>query len=193
MDRDFQTFAGGFALVKKDQASAKQPLKTEADWIRVFAAWRTGVFAELSGYHKMVTDLFRAVAHDPMVAIRFDVQARDRYAKSPYHMDDRGQHNISLLSQLFRPQSSGSNSKRQAPPGGQTSGVSKRATVPCQNWNLGFCEEPCSNRRMHGTCSECGKSHRAKDHKKCLSALQARRSKGPGGNSAEGTAGGTGS
>jgi hypothetical protein len=62
---DPKEFAGGFALVKKDQASAKRPVKTESDWIRVFGAWRTGVCllyphrtAELSAYLRAVTDLF---------------------------------------------------------------------------------------------------------------------------------------
>ncbi|KAF7372407.1 hypothetical protein MVEN_00101800 [Mycena venus] len=196
---DPKEFTGGFALVHKEHALAKRPLKTEVDFLRVFAAWRTSVCllyphreAELSGYLKMVTDLFRAVAHDPMVAIRFDVQAWDRYAKSPYHMDDRGQHNISLLAQMFRPQTSSGGALKRPLAAGQTSGPSKRATVPCYNWNLGFCEDPCTNRRMHGTCSKRGKSHRAKDHEKCFSTLQAQRSKGPGGNNTEGNAGGTG-
>jgi hypothetical protein len=182
-------FAGEYALVKNEQASAKRVVKTETEWIRVFAAWRTGVcrlyphrVAELAGYLKVVTDLFRAVPRDPLVAIRFDAEARDKYAKSPYHLDDRDQHNLTLLSQMFNHSPASSNSsKRSLVAGDQTASSSKRATIPCQNWNLGFCDAPCNNRRLHGTCSECGKPHRAKDSEKCLSALQARRRKNPGG------------
>ncbi|KAJ6559127.1 hypothetical protein DFH09DRAFT_922034, partial [Mycena vulgaris] len=112
---DPKEFAGGFSLVKKDQTSAKRAIKSESDWIRVFAAWRAGVCllyphraGELSGYLKVVTDLFRAAPTDPAIAIRFDVEARERYAKSPFHLDDRSQLNIALLSQMFRSsQSSG--------------------------------------------------------------------------------------
>ncbi|KAJ7148799.1 hypothetical protein C8R43DRAFT_888706, partial [Mycena crocata] len=102
-------FAGGFSLVKKDHSSAKRPLKTESDFIRVFAAWRVGVCllyphraVELSGYLKAVTDLFRTAPSEPTVAIRFDAEARDRYSKSPFHMDNRDELNISLLTQMFR-------------------------------------------------------------------------------------------
>ncbi|KAJ7900795.1 hypothetical protein B0H13DRAFT_2664095, partial [Mycena leptocephala] len=138
-------FAGGFALVKKEHSSAKRAIKTEADWTRVFAAWRTAVCflyphraVELSGYLRVVTDLFRAVPHDPMVAIRFDAEARDKYAKSPYHMDNRNEHNLTLLAQMFRsPASSGTSSAGKRPaPGGQKAGSSKRAGTVCENWNL---------------------------------------------------------
>ncbi|KAJ6548259.1 hypothetical protein B0H10DRAFT_1851416, partial [Mycena sp. CBHHK59/15] len=136
---------------------------------------------ELSGYLRVVTDLFRAVPHDPMVASRFDAEARDKYAKSPYHMDNRNKHNLTLLAQMLRPA-----------PGGQKAGSSKRAGTVCENWNLGFCHDPCEYCRMHGTCSECGDSHRAKDNDKCLAALQARRRKKTGGDHAAGSSGSTG-
>ncbi|KAJ6616909.1 hypothetical protein B0H10DRAFT_1948773 [Mycena sp. CBHHK59/15] len=32
-------FAGEYALVKKEQALAKRAVKTETEWVRVFAAW----------------------------------------------------------------------------------------------------------------------------------------------------------
>jgi len=58
-------FGAGYALVKKDQAFTKHPLRTEVDWTRVFAAWSTGVGflflhqdKELRGYHSIVMDLF---------------------------------------------------------------------------------------------------------------------------------------
>ncbi|KAJ7694418.1 hypothetical protein B0H17DRAFT_931845, partial [Mycena rosella] len=195
---DPKEFAGGFSLVKKDAASAKRTIRSESDWLRVFAAWRVGVSllyphrnAELSGYLKLVTDLFRAAPSEPLVAIRFDVEAREKYAKSPFHMDDRSYLNTALLSQMFRhPPASGSVSKR-ATPSGPAPGSSKRAAVPCQNWNLGFCTEPCSNRRMHGSCSECGKPHRAKDVDKCHTALTTRRRKGSSGDNSAGESSGS--
>ncbi|KAG6894340.1 hypothetical protein C0992_006515, partial [Termitomyces sp. T32_za158] len=36
-------FTAGFALVKKDVATAKRPVRSESDWIRVFDAWREAV------------------------------------------------------------------------------------------------------------------------------------------------------
>jgi hypothetical protein len=41
-----------------------------------------------------------------MVAILFDAEARERYSKSPFHLDDRSQLNIALLAQMFRQSSS---------------------------------------------------------------------------------------
>jgi hypothetical protein len=40
---DQKDFAGGYVLTKKDQISAKKPVKTEAEWIRMYAAWKTAV------------------------------------------------------------------------------------------------------------------------------------------------------
>jgi hypothetical protein len=84
-------FGGGYALIKKEQASAKRSLRSESEWLRVFGAWSSAVVlvyrhrsSELQSYQRMVTDLFRAVPHDPSIAIAFDVEARDRYAKSPF-------------------------------------------------------------------------------------------------------------
>jgi len=75
-------FAGGYVLVRKDQYSAKKPVKHEAEWIRVFTAWKSGVVLlfphhqqELQSYCKMVVDLFRTAPFDPSVAIQFDVEA----------------------------------------------------------------------------------------------------------------------
>lgn len=181
MDRGYshqdepKEFAGGFSLVKKDHYSARKPIRNEADWSRVFHAWKEGVCLlyphrsqELQGYHEMVIDLFRAAPSDPSVAINFDVEARDRYSRSPYHMDDRSRLNVPLLTQMFR--------KRNTTD--HTNLLSKRAAVPCQNWSLGLCEDPCAYRRKHGTCSECGGGHRARDREACLATLEARRRKG---------------
>jgi len=180
MDRGFshnddaKDFAGGFSLVWKDHYSAKKVVRNEAEWARVFQAWKTGVIIlyphrlnELNTYQDMVVELFRAVPYDPFVAINVDAEARDRYARSPYRMDDRNRFQLPLLSQMLR--------KREAV---DTMGPSKRATIPCQNWSLGICSDPCTFRCKHGICSECGGKHKARDHETCLSSLEARRGKG---------------
>ena len=179
---ELKDFPGGYAIVKKDQASAKRPVQTEAEWIRVFGAWMGGVILlyphrvpELQEYRKVVMELFRAVSNRPSIAIRFDLDVRDRYAKRPFHMDDRSQLNVPLLSQMLFGSSSPSSSKR---PTGSSFGFSpsKRATVPYINWNKGFCQDSdlCPNRRLHGKCSECGGGHRAKDNPECQASLQTR-------------------
>ena len=179
---ELKDFPGGYAIVKKDQASAKRPIQTEAEWIRVFGAWMAGVtllyphrVSELQEYRKVVMELFRAVSNRPNIAIRFDLNVRDRYVKRPFHMDDRSRLNVPLLSQMLFGTSSPSSSKR---PSGSSFGFSpsKRATVPCINWNKGFCQDSdiCPNRRLHGKCSECGGGHRAKDNPECQASLQTR-------------------
>lgn len=180
MDRGFshiddaKDFAGGFSLVRKDQYSARKVVRNEAEWTRVFQAWKTGVIilyphrlSELNTYQDMVIELFRAAPYDPFVAINVDAEARDRYARSPYRMDDRSRFQLPLLLQMLR--------KRDT---SDTLGPSKRAAVPCQNWSLGICTDPCAFRRKHGICSECGGKHKARDHETCLSSLEARRGKG---------------
>jgi hypothetical protein len=179
---ELKDFLSGYAIVKKDQASAKRPVQTEAEWIRVFAAWMGGVCllyphrdSELKEYRKVVMELFRAVPNRPSIAIRFDLDVRDRYAKRPFHMDNRSFLNVPLFSQMVFGTSIPSGSKR---PSGSLSGFSptKRANVPCVNWNKGFCQdsELCPNHRLHGKCCECGGGHRAKDNPECQAALQTR-------------------
>ena len=36
-------FGGGYALIKKEQASAKRSLRSESEWLRVFGAWSSAV------------------------------------------------------------------------------------------------------------------------------------------------------
>ena len=179
---ELKDFLGGYAIVKKDQASAKRPIQTEAEWIRVFGAWTGGVnlvyphrVTELQEYRKVVMELFRAVPNRPNITIHFDLDVQARYAKRPFHMDDRSQLNVPLLSQMLFGASSPPNFKR---PIGSSTGFSpsKRATVPCINWNKGFCRDSdfCPNRRVHGKCSECGGGHRAKEKPECQASLQAR-------------------
>jgi len=177
-------FHGGFALIKKDQAIARKAVVTEADWSRVFGAWAVGVGLvyphreeELQGYRRIVMELFRAVPHDPLVAINFDIDVRARYAKEPFRMDDRNRINVPLFAQMFN--TAHAPAKR---PGSSTLSANnpKRANVPCINWNYGRCTDPCENRRKHGDCSECGGKHRARDIPACFTALQANKGKGAG-------------
>jgi hypothetical protein len=177
-------FHGGFALIKRDQALARKPVVTEADWIRVFGAWEVGVTLvyphrdkELQGYRRVVMELFRAVQYDPSVAINFDVDVRARYAKEPFRMDDRNQINVPLFAQMFN--TTHAYSKRPAPSALLASNP-KRANIPCINWNYGRCADPCENRRKHSECSECGGNHRARDVAACYTTLQARKGKGTG-------------
>ena len=182
MDRGYshqdeaKDFAGGYALVRKDQYSAKKPIKHEAEWIRVFAAWKSGVILlfphrqqELQSYCEMVIDLFRAAPLNPSVAIQFDIEARDHYARNPYRMDDRGRLHLPLLAQMFQKCEMADHS-HDTP--------AKRATVPFQNWNRGICFDPCVNRRKHGICCECGGKHQAREKEPCHSSLEARSGKG---------------
>ncbi|PBK90461.1 hypothetical protein ARMGADRAFT_1046892 [Armillaria gallica] len=168
-NEDAKELFAGYAIIKKDSSSAKQPIVSEADWYRVFDAWGK---AELDAYRETVVELFRAVPHEPAITIRFDEDIRSRYVKRPFRMDLKNEVQIPLLSQIFRPEVT----QRMAKcPASSSSPNPKRATIPCENWNLGYCSmEPCTNRRHHGTCSECGASHRAKDNSECASLLQAR-------------------
>ncbi|KAF8805747.1 hypothetical protein BYT27DRAFT_7103856 [Phlegmacium glaucopus] len=180
---DQKEFAGGFVLTKKEQMSAKKAIRSEAEWSRMFTAWEAGVLllyphrqSELQKYRLMVIDLFRATPHTISVPIHFDIEARDRYARSPFHLDDRDMLQIPLLVQLFRGSNSSFKRDLDSPP----SNPAKRSTIPCQNWNLGFCDDPCLNRRKHGICCECGGQHRAKEFEGCLGKLHERRRFGTG-------------
>jgi hypothetical protein len=179
-----EDFAAGFAIVKKNHLSAKRPVRTEAEWIRVFGAWEAGVIliyphrtAELQGYRRMVMDIFRATPSNPTAAINFDVEARDQYAKQPFHMDDRSRLHLPLLTQLFTTANASSthsvSRKRAISPSSVTS-TAKRTDVPCRNWNWGRCQDPCPNRRKHGTCCVCGEDHAAKENDTCLATLRSR-------------------
>ena len=62
---ELKDFPGGYAIIKKDQASAKRPVQTEAEWIQVFGVWMAGVtllyphhVSELQEYCKVVMKLF---------------------------------------------------------------------------------------------------------------------------------------
>ncbi|KAF8891923.1 hypothetical protein CPB84DRAFT_1816247 [Gymnopilus junonius] len=162
-DDKAKEFVGGFSLVKKDQVSAKKPIRTESEWIHVFSAWSTGVILvyfhcadELEGYRQFVLDLFCTAPSQPQLVISFKVEVQDKYAKSPFHLDDHPHSGVGV--------------KRAAPSLPQPV---KWSMVICQNWNLGWCEDPCKNRCKHGYYSECSGQHRAKDKATCLILLQA--------------------
>ena len=182
---DHEEFAGGFVLTRKEQVYSKKLVRTEADWTRIFSAWEAGVLLlyphrvyELQKYRRTIIDLFRATPFKPTIAIYFDIEVRDRYARSPFRLDDRDQLQVPLLAQLFRGSASYNKRDLDSDP---TSASQKRATVPCQNWNLGFCDDPCPNHRKHGFCCECGGQHRAKEFEECLAKLQEKRRGGRGG------------
>lgn len=89
-------FVPGFAIIRKDQLTARRPLRSESDWTRCFDAWSTGVAriyphrkGELSRYREMVIEMFRASEPSIDFPIRFDKEARERYYKAPFELDDR--------------------------------------------------------------------------------------------------------
>ncbi|KDQ59561.1 hypothetical protein JAAARDRAFT_205592 [Jaapia argillacea MUCL 33604] len=141
-------FHGGFALVKKDQASAKKALTSEGHWIRVFGAWAVAVgtlyphrIKELDVYRGIVMELFHASPANIQLAIRFDADVRDRYSKNPFHMDDRNRVQVALFTQMCASPSSPFIGQKRA--SSFTPGPSKRAAQVCDNWNNGVCVEPC--------------------------------------------------
>lgn len=181
---DPKDFGGGYALVKKDQAFSKRALHSEAEWTRVYDAWSaaTSLFFrhrenELRNYRSIVMDLFRAASKNPLVAIEFDIEVRDKYARKPFHLDNRDYLNFPLLSQMFRGTgpSSQLRSSIKRPIGSSSGGNTKRVDVPCRNWSFGSCKtDPCPNKRKHGVCCVCGGDHRAKDNESCFIKLQSR-------------------
>ena len=189
---DYKEFAGGFVLAKKEQLYSRKFIRNEAEWARMFSTWESGVLLlyphrheELRNYRRLVIDLFRATPHNTSVAINFDAEARDRYSRSPYHLDDREMLHAPLLVQLFSSSSTSNKHDSDSSPS-----PPKQASVPCQNWSMGLCDDPCSNRRKHGVCSECGESHRAKEVDRCFISLRdKRRGANPGFSSGEGSSG----
>ena len=148
---DISDFHAGYALVKKEHISAKKPLTSEADWIRVYGAWETAVLilyehrkGELQGYRRIVNEVFRAAPHDPLIGIRFDAEVRDRYSRAPFLMDERLHTNAPLLSEMFK--ASSQVLGKRGTSSSATGSTSKRASVVCLNWNFGRCGDPCTNR-----------------------------------------------
>ncbi|CAA7269205.1 unnamed protein product [Cyclocybe aegerita] len=172
-------FGNGYVIMKKDHLTSRRPIRTEAEWIRVFEAWSTGVTLlyphrsmELKKYRLIVDEVFRASPQNVSPAIRFDVEVRRKYSRGPFRMDDHGELQALVLAQMYRPSATPTLplAKRIASDSHQPS-PAKRADIPCQLWNMGKCNDPCVNRRKHGTCSECGDSHRAYDTPTCRASL----------------------
>lgn len=187
---DYKEFARGFVLARKEQIYSKKFIHTEADWSQMYSAWEVGVLSlyphqqiKLQKYRLLVVDLFRATPHNTSIAICFDAEARDCYSRSPYHLDDREMLHAPLLVQLFSGSTSSNKCDSDSSPD-----PPKRAMVPCQNWSLGLCDDPCNNQRKHGICSECGEKYRAKDVDGCLASLRdKRRGANSGFNAGEGS------
>jgi hypothetical protein len=180
-DDEPKDFGGGYSIIKKDHFRAKKPVQTEADWTRVARSWKQGVEllyphrkSELATYMEIVEELFRAAPRTPSVAISVDVEARDRYAKHPYRLDNRSRLHTSILTQMFRAPSSASPNpgKRR---GSSPPPSNKKPYSVCRNWNLGFCNDgECPYQRAH-VCYECGDTHRAKERDDCFGKLKNRR------------------
>jgi hypothetical protein len=182
-DDEPKDFAGGYSIVKKDHFRSKKPVQTESEWGRVARAWKQAVEllyphrkSELTTYMEFVDELFRAAPQTPSIAICVDVDARDRYAKHPYRMDDRNQLHPSVLAQMLRAPSLATLGKRSAPPGPSSMLPNKKPYAICRNWNFGTCNaDECPYQRTHGLCCECGEAHRAKEQEDCLAKLKKRR------------------
>jgi hypothetical protein len=174
---------GGYSLIKNENMLTKKSLRSESEWTRCFDAWATGVAIvyphrgdELAGYRQIISEIFHKAPEDPGLAIQFDVEVRERYAKTPFRIDNRLEHNTSFLAQMVAAaRSIGTLGKRRSSGEGS---ISKRPQLVCENWNMGRCEDtPCKGRRRHGVCSECGGYHRAADVGPCYAALKGRRQK----------------
>ncbi|THV00985.1 hypothetical protein K435DRAFT_604027, partial [Dendrothele bispora CBS 962.96] len=176
-------FLGDLKLLRSDQLIRKLAVVTEAQWLRTYDAWCAPVIIiykhrteELAAYKASIISLFRA-SPDPAQAIRIDKEVRERYARSPFELDQSDTFHLPLLSELLHasPSSSSAGVKRsRGTPAAASS--SKQSKSICENWNLDFCKaEKCPQGRIHGICSECGSQHRAKDSSACFDLLSARR------------------
>ncbi|KAG6894241.1 hypothetical protein C0993_012003 [Termitomyces sp. T159_Od127] len=173
-------FMGGFSLVRKDHASARKPVRTEYDWIRTFDAWMAAVVLfyphreeELLRYRNRILDFCRTIPNGILVAIRFDIDTRDRYARNPFRMDDENRLHMPFLAQLLSIANPPSNNKRTAV---SHFGPRKKPATVCQNWNLGICTaDSCPGGRRHNICSECNGPHKARDVEECFKRLNVRR------------------
>jgi hypothetical protein len=168
-----------YSIVKKDHFRAKKSVSTEAEWTRVARTWKRAVEllyphrkTELESYMGIIKELFRATPHLPSVAILVDAEARDRYAKHPFWMDDQNQLNPSILTQMFKAAPSQSLGKR---PASSSPAIIKKPGSICHNWNLSFCNNSeCPYQQTHGVCCECGGAHQAKDQEDCHGKLKRR-------------------
>jgi hypothetical protein len=174
-----------FSLLEKNSISSKRPVLTEAEWMRLYDIWISGVLHfyphrrdELFSYRELIVNMFRATASS-LPAIKYDRDSRERYSRQPYRLDcSKNVLPLPLLSQLLSqiPSSSSSSSGGKRRSSNPQDGPRKRAETICRNWNLGNCEvDPCRYSRRHNECCECNGPHRAKDKAECFAALNQRR------------------
>ncbi|KNZ72386.1 hypothetical protein J132_03477 [Termitomyces sp. J132] len=169
-------FMGGFSLVKKDFTSAKKPVRTESDWTHAFDAWMAGVILfyphredELSKYQSKIVDFCQHIPNGAPIAICFDADTRDCYARNPFRMDEDHKLHVPFLAQLL---SSASNSVGTKWSASYHQSPHKRLVAVCQNWNLGICSlDSCPGGRCHNICCECNGTHKARDVEECFKKL----------------------
>ncbi|KAJ3520802.1 hypothetical protein NMY22_g12584 [Coprinellus aureogranulatus] len=141
-------FVGNLVLINQDQL-AKKHVKNEGEWQRVFRVWKEAVVTlyphrkdELEAYRNIVDELFRVASGNPLVAISFDREARLRYSKKPFHLDDRNQLLPLTMGSLYRDQHLPQGQKRQNPYSSYGEPYPKRSNTFCYNWNYGFAMTP---------------------------------------------------
>lgn len=188
---DVKDFGGGYGLVKKEQYTARKKIVTEAEWTRVYRAWAARVTkvyphraSELEAYESLISDIFHSAPAEPTLAIGTDLVMHCNYAQHPYRLDSREQAHVPVLTQVLavlQASSSATTSSTQTSPYKRkldtsfASSLAKCPPVPCENWNLGLCTDPCVNGRKHSICCECFEPHRAQEHPDCLSSLRRKR------------------
>ena len=174
-----------FTLLEKNSISSKRSVSSEAEWMRLYDIWFSGVLhfyphrrTELTSYRELIVTMFRA-APSPLPTIKYDKESRERYSRQPYRLDSSKEVLpfpllSQLLSQVSTTSSSGSGGKRKS--ADSQEGQRKCSETICRNWNLGSCEvDPCRYGRRHHECCECGGPHRAKNKDDCSAALNLRR------------------
>ncbi|KAG6876639.1 hypothetical protein C0993_001592 [Termitomyces sp. T159_Od127] len=114
LDKDYdhydepKDFAEGFSLVRKDHTMARRSILMESDWTQAFDAWMVAVLAfyphreaELVSYCGRIVNFFCSLPGTASIAIRFDCDMRDRYARNPFCLDNQNELQIPFLSQLL--------------------------------------------------------------------------------------------
>jgi hypothetical protein len=163
-ERINEAFGRSFSLIGNEPVLVTEPLRTQAQWLRAYNAWEAAVLlvyphrrSELDNYPEITLRMFTPVPDNPYLAILYDTHVRERYARRPYHIDDRSEHSISFIDMVLDARRAGYSAKRSS---AFESSSAKRPKVVCVNWNYGKCHEtPCRNQRMHDVCSECGGDH----------------------------------
>ncbi|THU91095.1 hypothetical protein K435DRAFT_674807, partial [Dendrothele bispora CBS 962.96] len=163
-------FLGDLKLVRPDQLIRKLAVVTEVQWLHTYDACCAAVMViykhcteKLAAYKASIISLFCA-SPDPACAIQIDKEVCERYACSPFELDQSDTFHLPLTELLHA-----------SPSLSSAALSSKRSKSICENWNLGFCKaEKCPQDRIHGICSECDSKHRAKDSSACFDLLSGR-------------------